>query len=117
MNRPKKMTSQTNAGIARTPSPTGVPATRADFLDCVDRCVSALIAPSPGSATSGAVAQLRRWLGDGQTRLADGTQLDYGLFDEAILGVDERMAMTHCLMQRALVSATRQLAESIYAKA
>ncbi|MBS0581513.1 MAG: hypothetical protein JSS42_00235 [Proteobacteria bacterium] len=70
---------------------TAAPATRSDFTACVDRCVRALIDGSLSAALA-AQTQLRRWLGDDAARLADGSPIDYALFDDAILSVQERVA-------------------------
>ena len=71
------------------------PATRSDFSACVDRCVRALLATArPTRSADGAFAQLQRWLHDDGLTLADGTPVDFALFDETILSVNERIAST-----------------------
>ncbi|MBS0590878.1 MAG: hypothetical protein JSR65_09600 [Proteobacteria bacterium] len=93
----------------------GAPTTRTDFTACVDACVRAMLAASPAVIAQGAIEQLRCWLGDRQTCLADGTPLDHDLFDETLLGVEERIPHSHVATPRELLRATRRLAESIYA--
>ncbi|WP_347260321.1 hypothetical protein, partial [Rudaea sp.] len=62
--------------------------------------------------------QLRRWLGDDAARLADGSPIDYALFDDAILSVQERVAPAAGAQGLGqLLRAARQVAETIYARA
>lgn len=89
------------------------PATRAEFAASIDRCVHALICATPVPT---ALTELRRWLRDDAVTLADGTPVDFALFDDAILSIDERIAQTGARSQTQLLHASRQLAESIYAK-
>ncbi len=94
----------------------GAPATRSDFAACVDRCVHALI-DGPQSAALDEQAQLRHWLGDEAITLADGSPIDYALFDDAILSVQERVAPTAGVQGLSqLLRASRQVAETIYAR-
>jgi len=94
-----------------------VPATRSDFSACVDRCVRALLATArPIRPADGAFAQLQRWLHDDGLTLADGTPVDFALFDETILSVNERIASTSTGTLAQLLRAARRLAESIYTK-
>lgn len=93
------------------------PATRSDFSACVDRCVRTLIATArPLRPAEGAFAQLQRWLHDDGLTLADGTPVNYALFDETILSVNERIAPTSTRTLAQLLRASRRLAESIYAR-
>jgi hypothetical protein len=101
--------------LDRRTTPAGTPATRADFLACVDLCVHALI-DGPQSAALATQTQLHRWLGDGAIRLADGSPIDYPLFDDAILSVQERMAPAAGAQGLSrLLHASRQVAETVYA--
>jgi len=94
----------------------GAPATRSDFAACVDRCVRALI-DGPQSVALAAQTQLSRWLGDEAIGLADGSPIDYALFDDAILSVQERVASANGTSGLArLLRASREVAETIYAK-
>jgi len=97
-------------------APAGTPATRSDFAACVDRCVRALI-DGPQSVALVAQTQLSRWLGDEAITLADGSPIDYALFDDAILSVQERVAPASGTLGLArLLRASRQVAETIYTK-
>jgi len=96
--------------------PIGAPATRSDFAACVDRCVRALIDGSQSAAFT-AQTQLSRWLSDEAITLADGSPIDYALFDDAILSVQERVAPASGKQGlTGLLRASRQVAETIYAK-
>jgi hypothetical protein len=97
-------------------APAGTPATRSDFAAFVDRCVRALI-DGPQSVALAAQSQLSRWLGDEAITLADGSPIDYALFDDAILSVQERVAPASGTLGLArLLRASRQVAETIYTK-
>lgn len=92
------------------------PATRSDFAACIDRCVRSLIAATPAQAFDAALRRLRIWLRDDTATLADGTPIDFALFDETLLRIDERISQTGANNQAQLLRASRQLAESVYAK-
>ena len=110
------MTRSATMSLDSRTTPTGTPATRSDFAACVDRCVRALI-DGPQSVALGAQTQLRRWLGDETITLADGSPIDYPLFDDAILSVQERLAPAAGVQDLSqLLHASRQVAETVYAK-
>jgi hypothetical protein len=106
-------TSQRQSRTAFAARMADAPATRAEFTASIDRCVHALICAAPVPT---ALIQLRRWLCDDAVTLADGTPVDFTLFDDAILSIDERIAQTGARSQVQLLHASRRLAESIYAK-
>jgi hypothetical protein len=102
--------------------------TRAEFVACVDRCVGVLIrqadacvatkAPAAGIdsiPSESAPAQLRAWLNDSKRTLADGTPIDFALFDATILSIEERLPPSDAYAQNRLLHASRLLAESVYA--
>lgn len=93
------------------------PATRSDFCACVDRCVRALASATPPALANGSLNQLRHWLHGARLTLADGTPVDLSLFDETILSASERIAPANDESPAQLLSASRRLAESVYAKA
>ncbi|MBW8777553.1 MAG: hypothetical protein JF596_21955, partial [Stenotrophomonas sp.] len=71
----------------------------------------------PQSVALAAQAQLSRWLGDEAITLADGSPIDRALFDDTILSVQERVAPASGALGLArLLRASRQVAETIYAK-
>ncbi len=107
---------QTPVCAAPVASPADTPATRSDFAACIDCCVRALIVASPTRAPDTALRRLRGWLDDDAAALADGTPIDFALFDDAILSIGERISQTGAQTQTQLLSASRRLAESIYAK-
>jgi hypothetical protein len=130
-----------NAGGHAVSAPTTV--TRAEFVACVDRCVRVLIRQADAAtamqadamhadtmhadtmhadmatvesmSSESAPAQLRAWLNDGKGTLADGTPVDFALFDATILSVEERLPPRDAAAQHRLLHASRLLAESVYA--
>ena len=93
------------------------PTTYAQFVEQVDRCVRALLAgPSIAAEMESEQAQLRGWLQRKTSVLDDGTPIDFTLFDEAILSIQERVPCSEARAQERLLRAARRLAESVYAK-
>lgn len=91
---------------------------QSEFTDCVDRCVVSLMSKTPLAtiaATDSGQAQLRAWLTDDAHALEDGRPIDLALFDSTILSVEERLPASGTLARTRLLSAARELAETLYA--
>lgn len=119
----KRAVTQPHGGLAH-PSPAcqqnalTPPVTKADFVDCIDRCVRLLVAESKAALAvlEAAQAQLRSWLHSKTQVLDDGTPIDFALFDATILSIEERLPPGTGRSQAHLLHASRMLAESVYAK-
>jgi hypothetical protein len=94
-----------------------VTVSQSEFTDCVDRYVASLLTKPVAAPQEPAQLQLRAWLAGDRHALEDGRPINFALFDSTILSVEERLPAAGSLARTQLLSAARQLAETLYVNA